>query len=107
MTRQPSRDMHPADVMAALRKTPERWTLRGLSLARGYSSGAVGKALRMPWPAVEQIIADELDMKPQDIWPSRYTRDGKPKLGRAPRKFPTPVRRGGAGRTNSHQKEAA
>jgi Ner family transcriptional regulator len=65
--------------MAALRKTPERWTLRGLSLASGYSANAVGFALTHPWPAVEAIIAQALQLHPREIWPSRYEHDGTPK----------------------------
>lgn len=76
------KDAHPADVMAALRKTPARWTLRRLSLARGLSAGAVGVALKKPWPRVERIIAEELGREPQEIWPSRYDRDGNPLRGR-------------------------
>ena len=77
-----SGDWHPADVMAALRKTPERWTLRALSLASGYSEGAVGRAIRdTAWPAVERVIADALGLEPWDIWPSRYHADGTPKKG--------------------------
>lgn len=107
MAQHSPRDWHPADVMAALRKTEERWTLRSLSLASGYSESSVGKALRAPWPAVEQIIADELGLHPKEIWPSRYTRDGKPKLVRAPRKLPTPTRGGQTGRTTANHREAA
>lgn len=81
--REPKTDWHPADVMAALRKTPERWTLRGLSLASGYSPNAVHEALNRPWPAVERIIADALGLEPWDIWPSRYDGDHHPKRGRA------------------------
>lgn len=72
-------DWHPADVMAALRKTTRRWTLRRLSLQRGYSENAVGIALTQPWPAVEAIIARELGLHPREIWPSRYNDDGTPK----------------------------
>lgn len=75
-------DWHPADVMAALRKTEEGWTLRGLSLASGYSANAVGVALRRSWPAVELIIANALDVHPRQIWPSRYTADGLPRRGK-------------------------
>lgn len=82
MAQRPRPDWHPADVMAALRKTPERWSLRGLSLAHGYSANAVGEALRRPWPAVERIVADALGMEPWDIWPSRYTANHQAKRGR-------------------------
>lgn len=81
--REPALDWHPADVMAALRKTPERWTLRGLSLASGYSANAVHETLSRSWPAVERIIADALGLEPWDIWPSRYDRQHQPLRGKA------------------------
>jgi Ner family transcriptional regulator len=88
-----TRDWHRAEVMAALRMTPEEWTLRELSLAHGYSGNAVGEALRRPWPAVERIIADALGMEPQEIWPSRYLPDGTPRQGVPTTKLPPRPRR--------------
>lgn len=60
----------------------ELWA-RGLSLSalarehdlhRQYVAGVASR----PWPRMEAIIADALDLRPQDIWPSRYTADGLP-----------------------------
>lgn len=70
-------DMHPADLKALLEK-------RGLSLAQvsraaGYSPTAAGRALRTPWPALEEVIAEALDLEPMQIWPSRYDTSGIPK----------------------------
>lgn len=85
MASQPKKlDWHPADVMAALRKTRRSngrgWTLRALSLANGYSENAVGFTLRgHPWPAVEAIIASTIGVPAPEIWPSRYNTDGTPK----------------------------
>lgn len=31
--------------------------------------------LRRPWLQAERIIADALGVPPEQIWPSRYTRD--------------------------------
>lgn len=75
-------DWHPADVMAALRKSDAAWTLRRLSIASGYSANAAGEALRRPWFAMEQIIAAALNRSAADIWPSRYNPDGSPKYSR-------------------------
>lgn len=66
-------DWHPADIKAALER-------RGLSLAevsrqQGYHSSAGGRCLRTTWPAMEEIIAEALNQKPQSIWPSRYDGD--------------------------------
>jgi Ner family transcriptional regulator len=72
-----SADWHPADVLAALKKRGK--TLSGLSRANGYHATAAGKALKKHWPALEALIAAELGMLPEDIWPSRY---GSPRLHR-------------------------
>lgn len=47
-------------------------TMVKLSTDHGYSSAAVSKALRRPWPAVERIIADFLGTSPESLWPERY-----------------------------------
>jgi Ner family transcriptional regulator len=75
-------DWHPADILAALKKRGR--SLAGLSIANGYHPTAAGKALKRPWPAMEAIIARELELPPQTIWPSRYDAEGQP-LGRASR----------------------
>ena len=69
-------DCHPADVLAALKKRGH--SLAGLSVANGYHPTAAGKALKQPWPALEQIIAAALALTPQEIWPSRYDDRGSP-----------------------------
>ncbi|HET6182780.1 MAG TPA: helix-turn-helix domain-containing protein [Acetobacteraceae bacterium] len=76
----PGSDWHPADVLAALKKRGR--TLAGISVAHGYHPTAAGKALKRPWPAMQAIIARELGLTPQEIWPSRYDEEGEP-LGRA------------------------
>jgi Ner family transcriptional regulator len=65
-------DWHPADVLAALKKRGK--TLSGVSRAHGYHATAAGKALKKPWPAVEALIAAELGLTPEDIWPTRFGR---------------------------------
>jgi Ner family transcriptional regulator len=70
-------DWHPADILAALKKRGH--TLAGLSVANGYHPNAAGKALKMPWPAVEQLVAAALGLSPQAIWPSRYDSDNMPR----------------------------
>jgi Ner family transcriptional regulator len=76
-------DWHPADIMAALRKTTNNkgrgWTMRELSLESGYSENVVSIARTHPWPAVEAIIGRTLGIHPREIWPSRYADDGTPK----------------------------
>jgi Ner family transcriptional regulator len=75
-TSAPASDWHPADVLAALKKRGQ--TLAGLSVAHGYHPTAAGKALKAPWPALEALIAREIGVAPQTIWPSRYDPDGAP-----------------------------
>lgn len=74
-------DWHPEDIKAAVRKTGT--TMSALSRAAGLSVGAAKRALDVPWPRAEAIIAARLCLRPQDIWPSRYDRNGQPIKGRA------------------------
>jgi len=64
-------DMHPADVMAALKKNG--FSMAELARRAGYAhSQTLRHALYRPWPKGERIIAAALQCKPEDIWPSRY-----------------------------------
>jgi len=69
-------DWHPADVLAALKKRGQ--SLAGLSVANGYHPTAAGKALKQPWPALELLIAQAIELPPNAIWPSRYDETGVP-----------------------------
>lgn len=68
-TTRPQGDWHPADVIAALRKRGT--SLRQLAAQNDYSH--IQRVLTSPWLAAEQIVAKALGMKPEEIWPSRYT----------------------------------
>ncbi|HCI6779286.1 TPA: helix-turn-helix domain-containing protein [Klebsiella quasipneumoniae subsp. quasipneumoniae] len=62
-------DWHSADIIAALKK-------RGMSLAAvsrnaGLASSTLANALTRHWPKGERLIAEALDVTPEDIWPSR------------------------------------
>lgn len=63
-------DMHPADIIAGLKK--KRISMAALSRQSGLSSSTLANALSRPWPKGEHIIAQALEMNPADIWPSRY-----------------------------------
>ncbi|ROP60004.1 Nlp family transcriptional regulator [Enterobacter sp. BIGb0383] len=63
-------DMHPADIIAGLKK--KRMSMAALSRQAGLSSSTLANALSRPWPKGEHIIAQALEMDPADIWPSRY-----------------------------------
>lgn len=62
------KDLHPADVIAALRKRGT--SLRQIAQANGYAH--ISRVLYGPWLAAEQLVAKALGVKPQEIWPSRY-----------------------------------
>ncbi len=63
-------NLHRADIIAALKK-------RGLSLAQlsrneGLHPRTLNNALDRKYPKAERIIANALEMNPEDIWPERY-----------------------------------
>ncbi len=64
-------DWHRADIVAALKK--RGISVRQLSRESGLGENTLANALRSPWPKGERIIANAIGMKPEDIWPSRYT----------------------------------
>ena len=66
-------DMHPADVVAALRKRGT--SLRKIAQENGYSH--IQRVLTSPWLAAEQLVAQALDTSPQALWPSRYRNPGE------------------------------
>ena len=63
-------DMHRLDIVCSLHK--KGITIKSLSLGAGLAAGTLSKALDRPWTKGERIIAAALDMKPQDVWPTRY-----------------------------------
>lgn len=78
MSKTPRQDWHWEDVKAALRK--RGWTINRIGRERGYSHPDSPRRVRLkPWPLMERVIADLLDMQPREIWPSRYNADGTPK----------------------------
>lgn len=66
--------MHAEDIKAAIRKTGI--TLKALAVAGGLSESAVRKALAVPSPRAEKLIADRLNKSLHEIWPDRYDRRG-------------------------------
>lgn len=63
-------DWHSADIIAALKK--RGLTLSGLSRQSGLSSSTLSNTLVRPWTKGEMIIAQAIDLTPEEIWPSRY-----------------------------------
>jgi Ner family transcriptional regulator len=74
--RRPRKGWHPEDIKCELRK--RGWTMSRVSREHGYSSRAAERALYIPWPAVERIIAELLERKPWELWPDRYDEYGRP-----------------------------
>ncbi|TVR06142.1 MAG: hypothetical protein EA385_16420, partial [Salinarimonadaceae bacterium] len=54
-------------------------SLKDLASAHGYDRTVMSHVMRKPWPAVERIIARRIGVRPNVIWPSRYTSDGSPR----------------------------
>lgn len=63
-------DWHRADIVAALKK--RGLSVRQLSREAGLGENTLANALRSPWPKGERIIAEAIDMTPDQLWPSRY-----------------------------------
>ncbi len=64
------KDWHPADIIAGMRKRGT--TLAAVSRKAGLASSTLANALTRHWPKGERLIADELGIAPEQIWPSRY-----------------------------------
>lgn len=67
-------DWHRADILAAIRKAG--WSLQQLSLAHGFNKQTLNRALDIPYPKAERIIATQIGKEPAEIWPSRYNEHG-------------------------------
>lgn len=63
-------DWHPADIIAALKKRGT--SLAAVSRKAGLASSTLTNALNRHWPKGERLIAEALDVAPENIWPSRY-----------------------------------
>ena len=63
-------DWHPADIIAGLKKRGT--SLSALSRQARLASSTLANALTRRWPNGERLIAEALDVAPENIWPSRY-----------------------------------
>lgn len=81
---QQSQDWHPADIKAALAKAGG-YTFARIAREYGYVSNAPNSVLHKPWSHMERIVADIIGVRPEDIWPSRYDRRGRPLKSRSPK----------------------
>lgn len=53
-------------------------TITDLAKMHGMTGPSLCNAFYVPFPKAERIIADALNFKPQELWPSRYDSNGKP-----------------------------
>lgn len=70
MSSKKRQDMPREYIVAELRM--RKISLSSLGVDNGLSRHTLRNALDKPYPKAEKIIAKALDMKPEDIWPSRY-----------------------------------
>ncbi len=70
------RDLTPSEIKTLILDTGI--TLTELGIQNGFSHAAVSIALKKRQPFVQEVIARHLNMRPQDIWPSRYDENGSP-----------------------------
>lgn len=54
------------------------YTLSKLAQEVGLSRHAAKQALHRPYPKMERIIAERLQLEPMQIWPERYDEQGRP-----------------------------
>jgi Ner family transcriptional regulator len=66
--------VHREDIKAAVRKRGT--TLKALAISGGLSESACRKALDVPFPRAEALIATCIDKPLSEIWPERYDRRG-------------------------------
>lgn len=66
-------DWHPADIIAAIKRTGT--SLAALSRASGLASSTLANALTRRWPKGERLIAQAINVSPEEIWPSRYLKN--------------------------------
>ncbi len=65
------RDWHRQDILAAIRK--RGITVAELARRNGYPNPVTFyNVFKVPYPKVQNIIADYLGVPPQEIWPTRY-----------------------------------
>lgn len=63
-------DWHSADIIAALKKRGT--SLSAVSREAGLASSTLANTLIRHWPKGERLIAQALEVTPEQIWPSRY-----------------------------------
>lgn len=80
MTTVPDPDSIPADPMQRNEWIKFQLRIRGSSLSQlardlGVTRQAVRNALSSRYPRMERVIAAEIGLNPETIWPERYRKD--------------------------------
>lgn len=72
------RNMHPQDVMAAIRK--RAGSMAELAEKKGASRSVVQAAIHRPQPTGNRIIAECLGKSVHELWPEWFDEDGNRRL---------------------------
>lgn len=81
----------PKDPQARRAWIQYQLKLRGYSLAAlgremGVERNTVYTVFRWPYPRMERAIAERLNLRPEQLWPERYTPQGDPARSRGRQK---------------------
>lgn len=80
-------DWHAEDIKAAIRKRGV--TMTDLALSRAMPEASVRNAIARPFAKGELVIAEFLQIPLHEIWPNRWTKEGKRLRPRYVRKHST------------------
>lgn len=67
-----AKDWHRQDIMSEIRKRGS--TLAELGRQNGCKPATAYNVFHRPYPKMERIIAEFLNVEPQVIWPTRYAK---------------------------------
>ena len=70
----PAKGMHPADIVAAVKKCGTN--LRQLALCNGFGASTLRAALHKPHPRAQKLIADTIGIPVHKIWPKWFDASG-------------------------------
>ncbi|WP_291295356.1 helix-turn-helix domain-containing protein [Elioraea sp.] len=68
-------DWGAEELRYALHKKGLSW--KAVSRHAGLRGGNARKVCDLPWPRVELVVAELLEMRPEEIWPERWARRAK------------------------------
>lgn len=80
MTKSKPKVWHPEDIKAEVRK--KGTTLSRLATDHGRHESLCRAALLRSSPVGERLIADFLNVPPEQLWPTRYAETGERRAGR-------------------------